>query len=684
MVTVSNNGTVHSGAITIALSGANADAFELTHTLFGSGLAMGASRDDLGVRPRTGLAIGTYNATVTLSGTGGMVPQSFNVRFEVTTDQVIGTRNVIYRMSDDHDIHLFGGLWESGGVSIHPLLASNGGIRNLDLNATPPTITIPGPAHTANNPRTGTSQGVDFRLAALNARPNHHYIFEVTGRVTSGAGPHEVWIRNVSGTVVDYARNNTVANNTNFTLTTNPIPTATINATELLRFGGASAQTLEVRGIVVTAVCPAGCTCTPLFTRAPVTHTPFRNINAATLVGEIGIGWNLGNTLDAHLSENPSAPLASRPASHQNYNNPAAVETIWQGGRANRTTQELITAVKNAGFNAIRIPVTWYKATGGAPGYTIDPRWMNHVQTIVDMAVREDMYIILNTHHEEYLLRDSWTNITQGEQIITALWTQIADRFGHYNEKLIFEGLNEPRQRTNAWDQSTPGSPGPAWNWQGNASLHTVVNRLNQAFVNAVRGTATRSSNPRPNNAGRVLMLATYGAQGIAVPLAGFTPPSDPISGNGVSRFAMSVHIYSPHGWAHDSTEGSAYTSGHTNTISDDLIRVGNRAHGVGMPAVMGEWGTVAVHTTTNRANHAYDFTRAAADLQHRSSNPVVMRTVVWDTGRRNDDNSRTRGFFLIDRRPVNSGSVSPFIHVDSQRIINFMLAGSRRQARPS
>jgi len=54
---------------------------------------------------------------------------------------------------------------------------------------------------------------------------------------------------------------------------------------------------------------------------------------APTVASQMTVGWNLGNTLEAICSETA-------------WGNPAASQT-------------LINAVKAAGFNSIRIPVSW-------------------------------------------------------------------------------------------------------------------------------------------------------------------------------------------------------------------------------------------------------------------------------------------------------------------------------------
>ena len=335
-----------------------------------------------------------------------------------------------------------------------------------------------------------------------------------------------------------------------------------------------------------------------------------KDLTAEDLVREIGVGWNLGNTLDAYFSENPSEKFH-----WVDYDNMHELETAWLGGPRNATTQALIKRVKDSGFNAIRIPVTWYKMAGEAPDYEIDERWLSHVENIVNMAVLEDLYIIINTHHDEFIMRFD-EDPAVGEGAVKALWKQIAERFKDYNEKLIFEGLNEPRARNNAWN--THGS----WNWYGDNDKYIVINRWNQAFVNAVRDTGG-------NNEHRHLMLATYAAQSGKEPIEGFELPSDPVSGNGTDRFILSIHVYSPHSWAHD---GNGSYNGDA-PLRTDIERVANRAAELGVPVIFGEWGSIARLDIDERVQHAHDYIRIATEMRERDNNPVVMACFWWDNG---------------------------------------------------
>ncbi|MCL2072153.1 MAG: glycoside hydrolase family 5 protein [Oscillospiraceae bacterium] len=353
------------------------------------------------------------------------------------------------------------------------------------------------------------------------------------------------------------------------------------------------------------------------------------DITAEQLVAQIGAGWNLGNTLDAYYSERPGEPFHW--VDHDNMHD---VETAWIGGPENATTHSLIKRVKESGFNAVRIPVTWYKMSGDAPDFTIREEWLSHVQNIVNMAVAEDLYIILNTHHDEYIMRFD-EDPAVGERAVTALWTQIAERFKDYDEKLIFEGLNEPRARTNDWNAHGQ------WNWNGNDDFYITINRWNQAFVNAVRATGG-------NNQLRHLMLATYGAQSTNGPIGGFELPNEPDS-SGTDRFIWSIHVYSPHNWAHNGN-GSYDVS----AVQNDIERVANRATELGIPVIFGEWGSIAANNIDERVQHAHDYIRIATEMRERNSEPVVMACFWWDNA---------GDFRIINRNGANSDN--------GKRIIN-------------
>lgn len=303
-----------------------------------------------------------------------------------------------------------------------------------------------------------------------------------------------------------------------------------------------------------------------------------RDISSAELIKEIKIGWSLGNTLDAYASNDVSS------------------ETSW-GNPV--TTKEMITAVKDAGFNIVRIPTTWYNHMD--ENGTVDESWMNRVQEVVDYAYSQDMFVILNIHHEDW--HDPYYDTADATfEKLKSLWTQIGTHFAGYDECLIFEGMNEPRKR------NTPQE----WNG-GDKEGHDVVNRMNAAFVSAIRALGG-------NNAKRHLMLPTYGASPSGGAIADFVLPE------GDDKLIVSIHAYLPYTFALGENladrnfvpdEGNAYEilnlmdSLKTNFIDKDI------------PVIIGEFGARSKGNTNIRA--------AWAEYYVSKAHEIGVPCVLWD-----------------------------------------------------
>lgn len=266
---------------------------------------------------------------------------------------------------------------------------------------------------------------------------------------------------------------------------------------------------------------------------------------------QITAGWNLGNTLDA-----TGVGLASE----RSWGNPT-------------TTPEMVQAVKDGGFNAIRIPTTWEKHMD--ENYNIDPEWMARVKEVVDYAYERDMYIILNMHHEEWCQPYPEQQDAIAAQLAAA-WTQIAETFKGYDEHLIFEGMNEPRWKNTDWE----------WNG-GNDEGRAVVNYLNQVFVDTVRATGG-------NNEHRFLMICPYAANCGESALAALEIPDDP-------RIIVSVHAYIPYGFALADSGTSRWMADRAGCTADidTLAEVLNRLFiSKGIAVIVGETGAMIRHIT--------------------------------------------------------------------------------------
>ena len=296
---------------------------------------------------------------------------------------------------------------------------------------------------------------------------------------------------------------------------------------------------------------------------------PFNDITATELVANIKVGWNLGNTLDCSgldwLGANPTV---------------SQLETAW-GNPV--TTKAMITTIKNAGFNAIRIPVSWNKVVDA--NYNIRPDWMARVTEIVNYAIDNDMYVLLNTHHDEGIFK--FTNAQKAASLnaFGKIWAQIADNFKNYNEKLVFEALNEPRTKGSASE----------WNG-GSAEEHSVLNEHYQLFVNTVRASGG-------NNDKRILMINPYGASGSQIAMNELHIPTD----TKPNKIIASFHNYAP--WDFAST-GSADTWSMVNTadvlpITDPIDFAYNRFVSHNIPVIIGEFGATDKNNEPARATWA-------------------------------------------------------------------------------
>ena len=209
----------------------------------------------------------------------------------------------------------------------------------------------------------------------------------------------------------------------------------------------------------------------------------------------IKVGWNLGNTLDAckvwgNLSDEPT---------------PDEQETAWNNPK---TTQAIIDKVTESGFNAIRIPVTWYLQTTESKGkYTIKPNFLKRVREVVDYCINDNLYVIINVHHDDKFWLDISTNNKKFKKVSDKygqIWEQIADYFKDYDSHLIFEAGNEIIANT-AYDGCGKSKTDKCW-WGHNDQCYVRINSLFRVFYDKVRNTGG-------NNLKRYLMYPTYGAQ---------------------------------------------------------------------------------------------------------------------------------------------------------------------------
>lgn len=312
---------------------------------------------------------------------------------------------------------------------------------------------------------------------------------------------------------------------------------------------------------------------------------------ATNAVANMKVGWNLGNTLESN-----SGSLTNMWIEKWTDRSPTAYETAW-GQKV--TTRELIHMMKMAGFNAIRVPVTWYPHMEAKMqfsssnddltwnpetdpiGTEIDLVWMARVKEVVDYVIDEGMYCILNVHHDTGTNDTSWikanmSNYNKNKDTFEAIWTQIANQFKDYGEKLIFEGYNEMLDSYNSWCFSSMGTSN-GYDSNVATDAYNAVNSYAQSFVNTVRATGG-------NNAQRNLAVCTYAAcsgsgtwnSHLQDPLKYMNLPTDQVDGH----IMFEIHSYL-------NVENIDNTKNEIDQMMTDL----NTYLGSKAPVIFGEWG---------------------------------------------------------------------------------------------
>lgn len=308
--------------------------------------------------------------------------------------------------------------------------------------------------------------------------------------------------------------------------------------------------------------------------------------SAKDAVANMRIGWNLGNTLDSNSGETNNMWIEAWSS-----RTPKDYETAWGQPQA---TRELIHMFKEAGFNAIRVPVTWYPHYGTLnnvstrwdqskwTGYTLNSTWLNRVKQVVGYVLDEGMYCILNVHHDTGTHSAAWIradeeNYEAYSERYEKLWTALANSFKDYDEHLLFEGYNEMTDKYGSWCYASFNAPNGYSMKDANAA-YNAVNSYAQSFVTAVRATGG-------NNATRNLIVNTYAAcdghgtwsSHLLDPLKNMKLPADDTEGH----LIFQVHSY----WDtnnYNSTMRSEITSMFAN-LSTYL--------GKNAPVIIGEWG---------------------------------------------------------------------------------------------
>lgn len=349
--------------------------------------------------------------------------------------------------------------------------------------------------------------------------------------------------------------------------------------------------------------------------------TSFEDLNQSQIVEAMGPGWNLGNQLES-VTDNVPEEI--------NWGNPVI-------------TEKLIQSVKAAGFKSIRIPVSYFAKIDDDKDYTIDSKWLDRVQEVVDYCIKNDLYAVINIHGDGYNTIDgSWLlcngkNQTEIKKKYKKVWKQIAERFKNYDEHLLFESMNEE------FDGSYS---------EPNKEYYQNINDYNQIFVDTVRKTGD-------NNTKRWLIIPGWNTNiDYTAGDYGFKLPTDQYRDKSIDkeeqRIMISVHYYSPWDfcggengvitqWGNEADDPSKTSTTCDETYMKNQLNLMKTTFAdKGYPVFIGEYGSIGKtsYDSENEYYRAY-FARKLCQLS-RKNGCIPM---YWDNGY-----NGVHGFGLFDR----------------------------------
>lgn len=349
--------------------------------------------------------------------------------------------------------------------------------------------------------------------------------------------------------------------------------------------------------------------------------TSFEDLNQSQIVEAMGPGWNLGNQLESVTDNVPE---------ETNWGNPVI-------------TEKLIQSVKAAGFKSIRIPVSYFAKIDDDKDYTIDSKWLDRVQEVVDYCIKNNLYAVINIHGDGYNTIDgSWLlcngkNQTEIKKKYKKVWKQIAERFKNYDEHLLFESMNEE------FDGSYS---------EPNKEYYQNINDYNQIFVDTVRKTGD-------NNTKRWLIIPGWNTNiDYTAGDYGFKLPTDQYRDKSIDkeeqRIMISVHYYSPWDfcggengvitqWGNEADDPSKTSTTCDETYMKNQLNLMKTTFAdKGYPVFIGEYGSIGKtsYDSENEYYRAY-FARKLCQLS-RKNGCIPM---YWDNGY-----NGVHGFGLFDR----------------------------------
>lgn len=318
------------------------------------------------------------------------------------------------------------------------------------------------------------------------------------------------------------------------------------------------------------------------------------DISSQQLVTNIRIGWNAGRALESCSADlDGDGNVDFVPGAGQ-----VPDDTFWGNSPL---TEKYFKTLADSGINAVRLPITWREHID--PDGSINEAWLNRVQQVVNYAYDSGMYVIITMYHDGASdtdfgawIRNASTDRNSVMKKYDRIWSQIAERFITYNERLLYESMNSVEFP----DMEQDGA-------------YELLNSLNQQFVNTIRMTGG-------NNLRRHLVISGYGADISETCDERFKMPED-LS----NKCILSVHYYIPKTFCMDGIQDNWGSNAEKDWMDSRVELLRTNFVDNGIPVIISEYGAPSDSDESSRIYFCEKLTKLCRDN--------YISTFLWDDG---------------------------------------------------
>lgn len=327
-------------------------------------------------------------------------------------------------------------------------------------------------------------------------------------------------------------------------------------------------------------------------------------------VEKMGSGWNLGNTFDGFVDvDDESEPDKGE----ESWGNP-------------KVTKKLIQSMKKKGYKSIRMPLTLFRRYEEKDGKAvINKEFLSRYHEVVDWAVDEGMYVMINIHHDSWKWISAWDGKEDSQVYVrfTQLWEQLADEFKDDSDKVCFETLNEPQ-----------------FNDGTDEEKQAKLDQLNQAAYDIIRKSGGKNDT-------RMIVLPTINTGSEQVKLDALY---NYVKGLNDKNVVATIHYYSE--WVYSANlgttgfddelwkddNGKAYTP---RMAADDMFaRIKKTFTDNGIGVIIGEWGLLGYDKGDNVLQSGEEL-KYYEYMNYKARNAGIS-LMFWDNGSGVNRNSKT------------------------------------------